>query len=357
MKTTLPLFISAAIAFLVLTSNLLAASPNRLPREQRTNGDEIIKAIRPATEATACSVVQILDSDDHLIALGTIVSDSGHLVTKLSEIPDRPLVLLPDQTTVEAEITGRHQELDLALMKVSTPHCQPVSWVTPSEVSLGEWVTAAGQQNRLWIGNVSTQPRPIQPAGGAMGIGLSPGRDDQEQGAWVAEVYPDSAAESAGIQSRDVILAINDIPTPSSDVLIETVRKFNPGEEIQVQLRREGIEKTLPLTLGYRSIFDPFDRNQRMSGETSKRRTGFQEVIPHTIPLTPNAMGGPLLNLQGEVIGINIARADRVTTYALPTHLVQKAVDRLVQASQTTLDEESKSEETIPQSGETPIIP
>ena len=34
--------------------------------------------------------------------------------------------------------------------------------------------------------------------------------------------------------------------------------------------------------------------------------------------LQPWLCGGPLVNLDGEAIGLNIARAGRVTTYALP---------------------------------------
>ena len=82
--------------------------------------------------------------------------------------------------------------------------------------------------------------------------------------------------------------------------------------------------------LGFYSIFDRLNRNQRMSGETSNRRNGFPEVIQHVIPLTPNSMGSPLLNLKGDVVGINIARADRVTTYALPAERVMASVRTLV---------------------------
>jgi hypothetical protein len=37
-------------------------------------------------------------------------------------------------------------------------------------------------------------------------------------------------------------------------------------------------------------------------------------------------MGGPLFNLVGKCIGINIARVDRVSTYALPAYLPSKVI-------------------------------
>jgi serine protease Do len=39
--------------------------------------------------------------------------------------------------------------------------------------------------------------------------------------------------------------------------------------------------------------------------------------------------GGPLVNLDGKAIGLNIARAGRVTTYALPARLVKRILDNL----------------------------
>ena len=94
---------------------------------------------------------------------------------------------------------------------------------------------------------------------------------------------------------------------------------------------RDGVRVTRQVVLGFYSIFDEFNRNQMMSGKTSDRRNGFPEVIQHSIPLAPNAMGSPLLNLRGDVVGINIARADRVTTYALPAERVLGSVRGMIQ--------------------------
>ena len=41
------------------------------------------------------------------------------------------------------------------------------------------------------------------------------------------------------------------------------------------------------------------------------------------------AMGGPLLDLEGMALGVNIARSDRVTTFALPSELVLETIMRL----------------------------
>ena len=40
-------------------------------------------------------------------------------------------------------------------------------------------------------------------------------------------------------------------------------------------------------------------------------------------------MGGPLVDLDGHIIGINIARAGRISSYALPASDIQQILDRL----------------------------
>ncbi len=41
-------------------------------------------------------------------------------------------------------------------------------------------------------------------------------------------------------------------------------------------------------------------------------------VLQHDIPLSPEECGGPLLDLDGHCVGINVARAGRVKTLAVP---------------------------------------
>ena len=53
-------------------------------------------------------------------------------------------------------------------------------------------------------------------------------------------------------------------------------------------------------------------------------------VIQHDLPLPKEAMGGPLFNIDGECVGINIARVDRVTIYSLPSEIIKDMTENLV---------------------------
>ena len=50
------------------------------------------------------------------------------------------------------------------------------------------------------------------------------------------------------------------------------------------------------------------------------------------MPLTPQDVGTALCDLEGRAIGLNIARVDRVTNYALPSESFTKQVEDWIKA-------------------------
>jgi 2-alkenal reductase len=73
------------------------------------------------------------------------------------------------------------------------------------------------------------------------------------QGALVTQVPEGQPAEAAGVQSGDVIIAINGAPIASSDGLISyLVFNTEVGETVDVRLIRDSEELTIPVTLGER---------------------------------------------------------------------------------------------------------
>jgi serine protease Do len=67
----------------------------------------------------------------------------------------------------------------------------------------------------------------------------------------------------------------------------------------------------------------------RLGTELSQRSEGFELAIQHDTVLQPWQCGGPLVNLDGKAIGLNIARAGRIASYALPAVLVKQIVEDL----------------------------
>ena len=62
----------------------------------------------------------------------------------------------------------------------------------------------------------------------------------------------------------------------------------------------------------------------------SDRRTGFPAVLQHDTVLEPNQCGGPLIDLSGKAIGINIARAGRTESYAIPDDVLRPVIKDLL---------------------------
>jgi len=63
-----------------------------------------------------------------------------------------------------------------------------------------------------------------------------------------------------------------------------------------------------------------------MGSTLSDRRDGFPEFFQHDTVIKPQDCGGPLVDLEGKAVGINIARAGRTESYAIPTESVLEMV-------------------------------
>ena len=74
-------------------------------------------------------------------------------------------------------------------------------------------------------------------------------------GAIVAAVYPDSPAAKAGLQSGDVIIAVNDQNVTGAENLKVTLSQLRPGTQANLKIIRDRAAKTLAVTLGDRPDF------------------------------------------------------------------------------------------------------
>ena len=58
---------------------------------------------------------------------------------------------------------------------------------------------------------------------------------------------------------------------------------------------------------------------EKFGNALSNRRGGFPTILQHDTVLKPADCGGPLVDLDGKCVGLNIARAGRTETYAIPS--------------------------------------
>jgi S1-C subfamily serine protease len=74
----------------------------------------------------------------------------------------------------------------------------------------------------------------------------------------------------------------------------------------------------------------PLYRDPDLTGQfASTHAQGFPRALQIDADVYPTKVGGPLLDLNGQAIGIVIARADRFPTYAIPSDAVQTVFEQL----------------------------
>ncbi len=65
------------------------------------------------------------------------------------------------------------------------------------------------------------------------------------------------------------------------------------------------------------------------TGRLSRRASDFPLALQHDAVVPPGECGGPVVGMRGEVLGVNIARFDRIGTYAIPAAEAAAAVARM----------------------------
>ena len=301
-----------------------ASVREKLPSELRTNGKTTLAAVAELNSVVKAVTVSVLDGEE-VVALGTKLSADGWIVTKASELGWQTAVRFENGDEIVPTRVVVNDENDIALMKLDRSLKNVPNGRVPRTFARGTLlVSPASTSQRLKIGIVSADRREVERVGGALGVLL--GRDGVSVGGvQVQKVYEDTAAEGAGIKQGDVINSVNGTVVLLREQVIKEVAANNPGENVEIALRRGEMPLVLDVVLGFRSTyFGQLDRNQQLSGKTSTRLTGFEEILQHDIPIDVEAMGGPLMDLSGNIVGVNIACADRVSTYALPIELVHR---------------------------------
>lgn len=316
---------------------------------------KVLAAFRDIVSEPTRSTVQIY-SDGYYSALGTVVRSDGYIVTKASELKGKTEVLLPTSSRkYEAHEVTRDSATDLAILKIDAQNLPVIQWSTVMP-TVGSWVAspaivgAGAKTNPVAIGVLSVAARKISPPQAALGIRL----DTSDDFARIADVEDGLAADRAGLRAGDVIRQVNGKEIKGGGQLRQTILSYQPGDKVTLIIERQGKELTLYATLGSMSQFIHGDRAEfqnTLGGPLSERRAGFPLAIQHDSVLKPSECGGPLVDLDGKAVGINIARAGRVESYALPASIVRETVDRLLQPQLTSADADAKAAETAKPSG------
>jgi serine protease Do len=318
-----------------------ASRSSKLPSDRFKSGESTLHAFAPVAAAVRGSIVK-LDLNGKTIAFGTVVDADGLVLTKASEITDGKLTCrLAGGEEVAAEMAAVDEDNDVGLVKVHAAGLKPVEW-SSSEPVVGQWVVTPGLGAvPQAAGVLSVPPRKIYPPRALIGVQL----DFNTTAPKIAQVMSGLGAEKAGLKPGDLIRSVNDAPMESGEELIATLREFREGQTVKLRVEREretfsaSVQMMVPKPERTSRGFDREERMNRLGGELSRRAEGFALALQHDTILQPWECGGPLVDLDGKAIGLNIARAGRVASYALPASLAKQLAEKLKSDAQVKRNE------------------
>ncbi len=283
------------------------------------------------------STVEIL-GDGKPVALGLIFGLDGWVVTKRTEVVgcQRILCRLGDGRLFDAHVTGGSKEHDLSLLKVETPGLPGGMWAKAVAPRVGQLMASLGPAPRPVHFGVVGAVRVSNPAmTGYLPISGKETTPEGLAGMIFTELWkdrPDVGNLNEMLKVGDVITHVDDVPTPTpvQYLKVRDKRVAAPGaligERIKLTIRRGEATFQVFAPIVPSSHVTPFAWKQC---PLSLRRNGFPIVFAHDGGIAPEQCGGPVVSRTGEVIGINIARADEIQTLAIPIEVVQAVVSEL----------------------------
>ncbi|MDW8242692.1 MAG: PDZ domain-containing protein [Thermogemmata sp.] len=311
---------------------------------QLSNNSRLLTPFRSVVEPVRDSTVRIrINNQD--VALGAIVSADGYILTKASELmrgKGEITVRFSDGTEYPAQVVGTHRETDLAMLRVHVRDLKPLQFGDSRRVKPGAWVAAVDIRSEpVAVGIVSAATRQPTKSDAQIDnlnrgyLGIMMNSDDptdemgQVIGAKITQVIRDSAAAKAGLKEGDIIIAVNGKRTPGRQALRDALENSRPGDKVTITYLRNGKEATVEATLKSPSEIDRSEIQNRLGGELSGRRTGFPMILQTDMFLRPSDCGGPVVDLDGNVLGLCIARAGRVETHVLPGEIITPLIPLL----------------------------
>lgn len=321
-------FAAPVVAVALLNGPVLAQSST--PTGKKT----VVKLFSDVVSKVADSTVRIrMDGKD--VALGTVVDGKGYILTKGDDLKGPISVRLRDGSEYDAEYIGYHKDSDLAMLKIDAD-LPAVSFADGAKAVVGNWVAVAGNDsNALAAGVISAGPRKLYGQEAYITnsnrgyLGIIPVQAPEIDGAMIDSVSKESAAEKAKLQRLDIITRLNDRSITGPQDLQDAMQSLKPGDKVRVFFIRGDKEMEAEVKLTASTQVDRGEMQNKMGSSLSNRRTGFPAVIMHDSVIKPTDCGGPLVDLEGNVLGINIARAGRVESWTLPAEVIRPLIPQL----------------------------
>ena len=292
-----------------------------IPQWRLTDGRYVRSAFRNVIDEARQATVRVR-TDGRDTALGGVVGADGWIITKASRLPGEITCVMPDEREYAAEIVGVDRDYDIAMLRIDAQKLPTLKLELLPPPSVGAWLATIGMnRGPQGVGVLSVEAREIMHRSGVLGVRFG----DSSEEPVIVEVFDDTAASKAGLLPDDRILSINGESISSRITFIRRVREYSPGDRVRLRVKRDEEELALQVLLQGRRPWRLPTREEfqnQLGSKLSQRRFGFPQAFQHDTVLKPSDCGGPVVDLDGNVVGFNLARAGRTETYAVPTAAV-----------------------------------
>lgn len=331
-RCCLGFFVVAAIAYPAHADETRA--PENRPLSNKTS-TRYLSAFQNSVKEVAKATVSIL-CEGKVVCLGAIVKSDGHILTKASELKDKVVCKLADNRSFPATIVGIDDKNDLAMLKIDANGLPIISWTDSKVAEVGHWVCVAATGTlpaAAGVVSVATRDdklreRNAPTSNGFLGVTLG----EHDKGPKIENVSEDSSAAKAGLKVGDIVILVGGKKVSKAEEMIRSLSRTRPGDVVKLRYIRGEEEKEVEVILGKR----PALANARgeiqngMGGPLSHFKGPFEKILQHDAVLRPEECGGPLVDLAGRVVGLNIARAGRVESYALPGEMMTQLIPQFL---------------------------
>ena len=303
----------------------------RLHRFERQN-ENVLSALADTVALASASTVHVFGGDQQ-VACGTIIREDGFVLTKASEVEDQQDLkcVLNDGRSSAARLVRTNAANDLAVLKLEADGLPAIQW-SNKQVRTGAFVLTPDQDGSvLSLGTYSVPPRSTAEGKQAF-LGVQP--ETTEIGVRVNDIRPGTASFEAGLKNGDIITRLGGSQVSDVATLVKTIRDRVPGDNVEIEFVRNGQRSKTNATLAGRDYSGEqaarFKMMNRLGAVPSRRDDNFPTVFQHDSPLFPEQCGGPITDLEGNVLGINIARQGRAASYAIPASHLQTLMTELL---------------------------
>jgi len=272
--------------------------------------EDLYKVVDPLVNEISSSVV-LFKVNDRVVSLGTVTKKG--IVTKFSEISkyanDGELHIVTKDGTVHKtiELLGVYESYDIAVLKNvgSLPAVDFTESVTPE---VGSFIVAStASEQALAMGVVSVKPRSLkQKDRGFLGVVMD---------------------------MSDTVLTINGDPVTNMLEMRNFLQQLAPGDNINISFKRgDVVSAGVKVELGARKETPRVRRSRmnnmkKMGGRVNEVSEGFPRVLQTDMQIRSRFCGAPVVNLDGETVGVVISKSSRIKAYILEGKILEKLLN------------------------------